>query len=231
MQKSIYVPAVDAEVVIARRRGTRNIRLSVKSNGVIRLTVPFGVSENQALKFLVEKKDWINKHKTTSTTLKDGDHIGKSYRLSVQQVDKRSSRILQNEIRVSLDKPIETPESQTFIRSACERALKNEAENLLPQRLKAVAAKHNFTYKSVKIKKFKSRWGSCDNRNNIALNSYLTQLPWDLIDYVLIHELVHTIHKHHQKAFWDELEKYEPNYKTKRKELKSHPTEIAPTSY
>src|SRR5213075_157516 len=92
-------------------------------------------------------------------------------------------------IVITSNLPLESVDVQAKAQKAAERALKVEAENLLPQRLKILAERHNFSYKDVKIRKLTSRWGSCSNAKNIRLSYYLIQLPWPMIDYVLLHEL------------------------------------------
>ena len=100
--------------------------------------------------------------------------------------------------------------------------MKQEALKLLPERLASLASKHSFRYKSVRIKKLVSRWGSCSNDRVITLNYFLMQLPWHLIDYVLIHELVHTKHLNHSLDFWLEFDKVYPEAKITRRQLKEY---------
>jgi len=58
------------------------------------------------------------------------------------------------------------------------------------------------------VRNQKTRWGSCSSKNNISLNMMLVRLPDKMIDYVLLHELVHTRIKNHTHAFWAELNKF-----------------------
>lgn len=76
-------------------------------------------------------------------------------------------------------------------------------------------------YSELKIKKLKSKWGSCSSDQIIVLNQDLVHLPNKLIKYVVIHEVCHLKHKHHQKSFRDLVENLCPNYKLLRKELKN----------
>ena len=69
----------------------------------------------------------------------------------------------------------------------------------------------------------KTRWGSCTARNSINLNSWLILLPDHLSDYVILHELAHTLHKDHGRRFWTELDRV-TDYRAKplQKELRDH---------
>ncbi len=75
---------------------------------------------------------------------------------------------------------------------------------------------------AIKYRKTKRQWGSCSSKNNISLNTYLCLLPVDIIEYVIVHELSHIVHKNHSKDFWSLVESYLPNYKDLRLELKKY---------
>ena len=96
------------------------------------------------------------------------------------------------------------------------------ARKILCRRIGELAQLHNFVYNRVSIRKQKTRWGSCSTKNNINLNANLLHLPSELIDYVLLHELVHTRVKNHSKDFWDELETVVPNARQVDRKLKDY---------
>ncbi len=98
--------------------------------------------------------------------------------------------------------------------------LRKQAKEYLPNRVKELASSHKFKYNSLRIKNVKTIWGSCSNKNNINLNLNLMKLKPELIDYVILHELCHTIEKNHSQKFWNLLEKHLPDAKKLRKELK-----------
>lgn len=235
MQKSVSIDSLGLDVIIARRKGTRSMRLSIKSDGIVRLSVPYMVSDRQAINFIEQKSEWIIQHYKKPIVLINGVHIGKSHRIvfETSNVDKIKTRLTPNVITIKLPPNVESSSNsaQVATRKACERALKIESENLLPQRLEVLAKAKGINYKTCTVKKLKSRWGSCDNHKNIILNIYLIQIDWRLIDYVILHELAHTKHQNHQAEFWNYLEELIPDCKQRRKELKQIPTDIIPTSF
>jgi len=89
-------------------------------------------------------------------------------------------------------------------------------------RLNNLTKKNGFTYNRVFIRNQKTRWGSCSSKNNINLNVKLIRLPDELIDYVILHELVHTGIKNHSKAFWTELDRLVGNAKKMQSRLKEY---------
>ena len=99
------------------------------------------------------------------------------------------------------------PATQEWLRRVRITALKHIASQHLPQRLKELAAKHGYKYSRVSLRDIHSRWGSCSSRGNISLSIYLQLLPTLLSDYVLLHELCHTVEMSHSERFWRLLDK------------------------
>lgn len=79
--------------------------------------------------------------------------------------------------------------------------LRHKAKDYLPQRLEELSRLTGLNYNKVTIRAARTKWGSCTAQNNISLSLYLMTLPSHLIDYVLIHELCHTIHHNHSPKF------------------------------
>jgi len=115
---------------------------------------------------------------------------------------------------------------QNFIRKGIEEAWRIEAKKTLPERLYQLAKQFNFNYNGVSIKNSTSRWGSCSGKNNINLSLHLMRLPDQLIDYVILHELTHTVHKNHGTRFWNLLQKVCPETIVFEKEMKNYRTLI-----
>jgi len=97
-----------------------------------------------------------------------------------------------------------------------------KARRHLTGRLNRLAKEHGFTFNRVSIRSQKTRWGSCSRNNNISLNMKLVLLSEALVDYVILHELVHTRIHHHSKDFWLELDKYVGNSKTMASRLRKY---------
>ena len=99
---------------------------------------------------------------------------------------------------------------------------KQAAKEFLEGRIKEFADKFGFVYNKITIRNQKTRWGSCSGKNNINLNMQLMNIPNHLIDYVLLHELVHSKVKNHSPLFWRSLDRYVGNAKAIDKELKKY---------
>jgi len=97
-----------------------------------------------------------------------------------------------------------------------------KARILLVQRLETLAQQHGFTYNRVFVRCQKTKWGSCSGLNNINLNAKLVELPEHLMDYVILHELLHLKVKNHSKEFWAQLNTLVSDAKKIDKELKKY---------
>lgn len=107
---------------------------------------------------------------------------------------------------------------------ACKTLLKQwlmrKAEKHLFSWLRRVSIQINLPYRTTTIRGQKTLWGSCSSDRNISLNYKLLFLETKVVEYVLIHELCHTIHMNHSAKFWNLVNKFEPNYKTLDESLK-----------
>ena len=210
-------------VTIYKRRSSRNLRLTVAPDGQIRVSIPAWAPYRAGLEFAKKRQDWISSQVRPRQDLMNGQAIGKAHRLRFIAADITvcRARIKSSEIVITHPSSLssDSQEVQEIARKACVRALRQQAHLLLPQRLATLAERYGFQYKSVIIKQLRSRWGSCDSHANIVLNLYLMQLPWESIDYVLLHELTHTKILHHGPLFWGAMEEVIPNVKQRRKAM------------
>ncbi|HEY5806279.1 MAG TPA: SprT family zinc-dependent metalloprotease [Candidatus Saccharimonadales bacterium] len=231
--KKIEIPEIGS-VTLYKRRGNRSLRLSVSADGEIRVSLPAWVPYKAGEQFARSKAQWIAEHRRApNTALRHGHAIGKAHRLHFTpsaQATRITTRLRQNQIEITHPEAYEAShtEVQKAAQTASIRALRREAEQLLPQRLHDLASKTGFSYTSIEVKQLKSRWGSCSARQEITLNLFLIQLPWHLIDYVLLHELTHTKVMRHGTPFWKELERHVPRAKQLRKEIGNHHPILSP---
>lgn len=125
------------------------------------------------------------------------------------------------------DTDFNEPTRQEWLHRVVERALRLQAERVLPERLRALSVLHNLPFNTCKVNVSKGRWGSCSGRKDISLSCYLALLPPHLREYVMLHELCHTREMNHGPRFWALLDAL-TNGKAKalREELKGHRTEI-----
>jgi predicted metal-dependent hydrolase len=212
-------------VTIYKRRANRSLRLSVAPNGEIRVTIPVWAPYQTGLDFAKSRRGWISAQQPTRTLLSSGQAIGKAHHLRFitdPAATRPASRVRLNEVMITHPPRLlaTDPSVQKLAETASIRALRGQAEQLLPGRLGELAKRHGFQYNTVSVKQLKSRWGSCDQHRNIVLNLFLMQLPWEYIDYVLLHELVHTTVLRHGPDFWQALQTVLPDAKQRRQRMR-----------
>ena len=104
--------------------------------------------------------------------------------------------------------------------------MKKDAIKLLPSRCEYYASLMGVSYNRIAIKAQRSRWGSCSTKKNLNFNCLLMLCPEEIQDYVVVHELSHLKEMNHSPAFWAEVEKALPDYRTQEAWLKAHGTQI-----
>lgn len=224
--KQIEIPGV-GPVTLYKRRGNRSLRLSMEPGGEIRVSQPYWLPYAAGAEFARARRAWIVEHRTPVTaSLQHDQLIGKAHRMRFvpsREVSKIATRLHANFIEIRYPHIWDEHDHrvQQAGRTAATRALRKQAEQLLPQRLAQLATDHGYDYRSIEVRSLKSRWGSCNSKKEITLNLFLMQLPWHLIDYVLLHELAHTRVMRHGPPFWEELERHVPGARQLRKEIGS----------
>ena len=227
------------KVVYNRHSRAKNISIRIQPFKNIRVTIPSGVNFEAAEKYVFRKKNWIreklekvaeiDKHKRVFTP--DTNFSTWRHTLRLKPSNKGDIRIIIDKGYINVLYPRnEDPRSQK-VQEACytgiTEALRKEAKLYLPQRVHELADYYGFSVNNIRVKNLKSRWGSCSGANNINLNIHLMRLPGYLLDYVILHELTHTVAKNHSTEFWDLLNNITRN-KAKKfdKELKQFQIEF-----
>lgn len=220
----------DAEfgtITIRRSSLARSLRLKIDHKGALVISMPKRAPLHLAQRLLNEARDQVRsslaKNQQRLTVLQNGDLIGKSHRLVIRQGEALHGRMIGTfvEITVPPHLPTDSQEVQNYIKDIALKALRTQAKAFLTRQLETLASKHGFAYETVRFSNAGTRWGSCSSSGTISLNIWLMQLPFELIDYVLIHELCHTEQMNHSAVFWRLVEDILPDYKTRRRALKA----------
>ena len=112
---------------------------------------------------------------------------------------------------------------QNWLKKVIMNELRLQAKFILRNKTQQFADKHGFKFTDLKIQSSKTRWGSCSASNSINLSVFLMTLPSHLMDYVILHELCHTVHHDHSDAFWALMDKVtDGKAHALRKELKQN---------
>lgn len=225
-------------VNIRKRKGIKNLSIRIKPGGEVSVSIPYQISFSEAIDFVIQKKSWINKslekmegYEQQKTLFKPGElYKTRNHSFSLKSSPRKDFLLKSNDDHVSLFYPLslenDDQKLQEAARWAMEEIWRKEAKAYLPERVKMLSKKYGFSYNRIFIKNLKSRWGSCSNQDNINLNLQLMRLPDRLIDYVILHELTHTVHKNHGPNFWRTLTHITGDARAMAKEIKQYSTRI-----
>lgn len=180
----------------------RTLSVEIKNGNVI-VRSPLFLPKSYIERFLLQKQKWvINKiHSSKKRELFGSLFLGREYSVEYGDNSEISDRIF---LKVLGDTKLEK-----------DRALEKFYRYETLKRVEKYLAKYSdqFTYGSVKYRKYSSKWGSCSHQNNLQFNIYLSMCPEEVIEYVVVHELCHTLIKNHQKKFYALVSQFLPNYK------------------
>lgn len=227
-----YIHPRVGNIVIRRSKKARRISITVKPDNVY-LTVPLRVSVEEAKVFADSKADWIIKALNRIRSRATRPEIIRppfstrlfTLKFSPSENGKLYARINGRELIVYISALL-TPDSkevQSMIRTGLTECFRREAKALLPQRVDELAKHFGFQYSGLAFRNTVSRWGSCSVSNSISLSTNLMRLPDHLIDYIILHELCHTVHKNHGEKFHQMLNSItQGKHYDLRAELKKH---------
>ncbi len=209
MKQSYNHPAL-GPIEIERVARARNIRISVRK-GRVRVAYPWFSSRERALQFLDTKLDWVRATLEKQQRTEAGRVIRPPFRTRQHELrvvpDEKATRATVRvtsdaiTLRLTASADIANSEIQELINKGVTEALRREARELLPPMVEAASCRTGLDYRSITIRATRSKWGSCSSRNDLSLSVYLMLLPNHLIEYIIIHELCHTVHRNHSAAF------------------------------
>jgi len=196
-------------VTFIKNRRSKNIKISVKPDQTVRVSFPFYASSSEVSLFVMKNISWITgqqqKFETKKSKIEPGQIQTRLHTITVLEGAANKTKINFNSIEISLA-DIDSESSRIYLENVLVGIYRFEAKKLLPPKLTELALKHGFPFNRLTIRNNKRNWGSCSARNNISLNLQMMKLPDELIDYILLHELVHTRIKNHGPLFWAKLD-------------------------
>lgn len=213
------------DITVRRSSMSTSVKLSISPSGTLRVSMPKYAPLFMAKRLIASSRSKIRslmKQQHPIVSYYDGMQIGKSHHLQVitdtrLKVEIHGQSLI---LHKPLSKSIENNDVQLVLRDAIIKSLRKEAKSYLPKRLAYLAHQHDLRFESVRFSHASSRWGSCSSNKAISLNIALMKLEFNLIDYVLKHELAHTVEMNHSSDFWNIVESMDPDYRDNRKLLK-----------
>ncbi len=206
--------AID-KLVRSRRK---TIALIVERDGRLTVRAPLQMAERRIREFVESHAEWVVKAQAKARAAAppppkqyvDGEtffYLGKSFPLRIVPPQRPALKFDGATFRLAKST---LPRAE----AAFMRWYKAQALEVLTERVRALAEIHSFRYQKIRISSARTRWGSCSTLGTLSFTYRLIMAPPEVVDYVVIHELVHTQVKNHSRTFWGRVAKILPEYKT-----------------
>ena len=213
----LNIADIDCEV---EYKNIKNSYIQIKDNRVI-VKVPIKATRKYINELVSSKKDWIEKNlqqqKNKSLNKNIIKVLGKAYTLQVIENKPRNKVYLKdNYIYFEVKK-----NNNEVIQKLLDKFYKEIAKDEVYAAMEYIKSITGLSPKEIRIKKLKSAWGICSSKQYISINQNLMAYSRHAIEYVCLHEVCHLKHMNHSKEFWKMVEKYMPDYKTAKLELKN----------
>jgi predicted metal-dependent hydrolase len=213
----------------------RSVRLSLSVESGLEVVIPVDYDRKKVPELVQKKRDWIIRNQLKlsqreaffqsqdphelpeSINLRS---LGEEWQIEYHQTPIKSRAIAvqesKSELKLVVNGNIGDIEACKFF---LKQWLIQKAEKHLFVWLRKVSVQAKLPYRTTAVRSQKTLWGSCSGNRNISLNYKLLFLETNVVEYVLIHELCHTVHMNHSDKFWELVSKFEPNYKILDKSL------------
>ncbi|NMP32143.1 M48 family metallopeptidase [Thalassotalea sp. M1531] len=231
---------------LIRSNKRKTLGLQVKKGEVI-VRAPFFVEENFIEQFIAQKAAWLNsKIAQQQVAVADAE----KYRIAdngvvyfmglprrIKLVSGSKALVFINDCYLEcvlssryLSARIEENQQARLnekLSNLVDSFYKSHALKMLPSKLDYWQDKTGLSANELVIKKYKARWGSCNSKGVVSLNSWLVACPPSVIDYVIVHELCHLVHLNHSRQFWSLVESFYPQFQQAKMWLKENQYTIA----
>ena len=208
----------------------KHIYLSFDEAGNLVIKSP-KVSQKQIEQLLLKKASWITSTRKKLNERK-GKHLnfsqacelyflGQAHTLTLMPYERKRTKLTFDGHDFCLYYSVY---DEKVFQKKIDNFYKEEAQNYLPSHVEKWSQAMGLSYQHITFRKTKRQWGSCSSSNKLSFNTMMMKLPLDVIQYIIIHEIAHIQHKHHQKTFWKLVEHYLPSYKQTVQTLKAFST-------
>ena len=232
-QSPEYIEHIGFVAEVIRTHRTRSASIKI-DEGALTVVVPCELPIERIQKLISDKKRWIKEklylqqqaRPTSTREFVSGEslpYLGRNYRLKVKNGHYQPAKLVQGCLVVTIPEDVDGPD---IVRNAVLRWYRAHALGRFQSKAKRWASVLGVEPRSISIKAFKSRWGSCSAEGNIVLNWRVIMAPNRIVDYVVAHELCHLRHYDHSAQFWKALGKVIPDYIECKEWLKANGVDL-----
>lgn len=221
-----HTPLKPPQIIRSRRK---TLALIVKPDASLIVRAPLRTPQRTIKDFLEKNTGWVKRKQAEAlAALPPGPkqyvpgecfmYLGNSYPLVIQR-EQKQPLLLEESFKLA-------GEAQDNADLVFERWYRARAKETIGERVDLYASQHGFQYKRVGITSARTRWGSCSPNGSLNFSWRLILAPLEAVDYVVVHELVHTVFHNHSRRFWKHVETILPDYQVHRKWLKANASRL-----
>jgi predicted metal-dependent hydrolase len=210
--------------LIHTRRKT--VALIIQADGKLTVRAPLRMSGIEIRKFVQNHEAWIRKNRDRIKSsppplekmFREGElfmFMGKEYPFTIIKHQRPALILTDNKFQLSVSELLTARQEFTSW-------YKKQARTVISKRVDFYANQLTFKYTKIRISSARTRWGSCSSNGTLSFTWRLVMAPPEIVDYVVLHELVHTQIKNHSKQFWLRLSEILPEYKMHVRWLKEN---------
>ena len=197
----------------------------------LQIRVPNRVRDRKIVEILETKERWIrnkviqlqNQRITNKREFISGESFslfGRNLYLKVLEGGKVGTQLIDDYLITTVRTSEIGDLRKSRIKTYLEKWYIHEAYQKLEEKVMRYSKIIRVFPREIKVRNYKTRWGSCDNKGRLTFNFHLIKAPHEIVDYVVIHELCHMIQPNHSKFFWNEVARFDPSFKNHKKWLK-----------
>ena len=214
-------------VKVERTQRSKTASLKVDAGEVV-IVVPKSLSIERVEQLVKDKHQWIidkilayqASAPASEKQYVSGEsfsYLGRNYRLKLLTGSYQNLKLINGRLQLTLPN---SPARSYFTRAALIAWYQRNAKRKFDEKVKRYAPTIGVEPKTVSIKSFKSRWGSCSAKGDVDFNWVVVMAPNRIVDYIVVHELCHLLHHDHSSLFWKAVERVLPDYKDSKEWLK-----------
>lgn len=212
--------------VVKQKRKTATIVIDKEQQVIVK--VPERMTKSQIEALVLQHSTWIEETQAkkrerleASDWLITGKqlYLGKYWPVTIKEVSMQGGQILFN---TEIGFKLVTDGTTDCARKLMEQFYRRKSQEIIPPLVSRYAQQVGVSYGKITIRKQETRWGSCSSSGNLSFNMKILFAPTEMIEYVVLHEVMHLRHFDHSKAFWADIESYMPDYKTRMNYFKQY---------
>lgn len=201
------------ENYILIEKAVKHARVQVNENGLVRIIVPPAFTQQDITALIHKKQRWIDRNLQFFSQMSRIDLQRNQILLYGNRYAYFYDTTFEQKVIINHEHRTIRSKRNLLDTTVQEKWLKGIAKKHLNQRIEDLSDKLGLQYNRLYIRNQKKKWGNCSMEKNISLNWRLIKAPLFVIDYLIVHELVHTLVMNHTHKFWTLLKSYYPDYR------------------